>query len=351
MEGARKPYEIGSEFHWTGLPKGECLPWPGPNVWFQTGRDAFVAIWKNLSTGPGAALLLPDYFCQEVADNWKQGGIPIRYYSDNPSKCSPEWESVRARPGDVVLAVNYFGVRDGANWNHWKDVHDTVILVEDHSHDPFSGWAINSHADYAFASIRKIFPVPDGAIVWSPRLRQLPLEPLHGGWEGSALKLAAMILKMDYLKGGNGTSKGIFRELQVKGESSLGKDHLGPMLPWSKILVSCGYPVEWRKRRACNVEQLISLTKGHMFIRPLFKEPFEESCPFNAVFLFPTKETREETRYRLIQNKVYPSVHWNHGDCFSKDSRNLSELILTVPVDQRYNDEDIRYIATILWTD
>ena len=229
MADVFRPYEIGSEFHWMGLPQGKYLKWPEPNVWFQTGRDAFVALWRYLSTGPDAVLHLPDYFCQEVTDNWKQSGIPIKYYSDNPSKCSPDWgKSVHARPGDVVLAVNYFGVRNGENWNHWKNAHDAVILVQDHTHDPFSGWAINSRADYVLASIRKTFAVPDGAIVWSPSCRPLPAEPAHKGWSGSALKFAAMVYKMECLQGKNWVTKENFGELQIK--ENLGKDHV--MVPF-----------------------------------------------------------------------------------------------------------------------
>jgi hypothetical protein len=41
------------------------------------------------------------------------------------------------------------------------------LLVEDHSHDPFSPWAVGSSADYAFCSLRKTLPVPDGGLLWS----------------------------------------------------------------------------------------------------------------------------------------------------------------------------------------
>ena len=27
-----QPWEIGSEFHWTGLPEGPFIPWPQPRV-------------------------------------------------------------------------------------------------------------------------------------------------------------------------------------------------------------------------------------------------------------------------------------------------------------------------------
>ena len=75
---------------------------------------------------------------------------------------------------DVVLAVNYFGVRAGEPWQQWREKH-ACVLLEDHSHDPVSGWAQSSRADYAFSSLRKTMPVPDGAILWSPLGHPLPI--------------------------------------------------------------------------------------------------------------------------------------------------------------------------------
>ena len=67
----------------------------------------------------------------------------------------------------MVVGVNYFGVREAEPWQAWRE-RTECILVEDHAHDPASAWATTSTADYAFSSLRKTLPVPDGAILWSP---------------------------------------------------------------------------------------------------------------------------------------------------------------------------------------
>jgi hypothetical protein len=195
-------WEIGGEFHWPGLAAEQCISWPKPCNWFALGRNIVLAIWRQYSSqNRSATLLVPDYFCPEVMACWKRAGVKMYCYADDPRWSQPDWDSLDPSPGDLVLAVNYFGVRTGSVWQAWHQAHEFVILVEDHSHDPLSNWALTSKADYAFASMRKTFPVPDGALLWSPRQHQLPPEPKSRNWSGSALKLAAMIWKSEYLAG------------------------------------------------------------------------------------------------------------------------------------------------------
>jgi hypothetical protein len=96
------------------------------------------------------------------------GLIEIAVYADDPCRPEPDWSTLQPANDDVVLAVNYFGIRSGEPWRRWHEKR-SCFLLEDHSHDPVSGWALHSRADYAFSSLRKRMPVPDGAILWSPK--------------------------------------------------------------------------------------------------------------------------------------------------------------------------------------
>lgn len=351
MTFLKERYEIGSEFHWTGLPDGTYLPWPEPKVWFQSGRNVVVALWKYLSPNGKVVLHLPGYFCREVTDYWRRKGISIRSYLDYPTMDNPDWGTLETRRGDFVLAVNFFGLRDGKEWDSWKAAHENVILLEDHTHDPFSVWASNSKADYAFASIRKLFPVPDGAFIWSPCGHRLPAEPTFNGWEGSALKFAGMVLKTEYLKGETWPAKEAFRDLQTDGEHSLGKNDSGSLSPWSRTLLERGYPLRWRERRLNNLNRLLSYLGQKSSMRPLFTRALGQSCPFNAIFMFDSHNAREKTRSLLIQNKVYPAIHWDQGHDCEKGCLDISKRILTIPADQRYGETDIDFIASILLQD
>jgi len=334
-------YEIGSEYHWGGFPDGQCLQWPVPHIFLQTGRSALLTIWNYILKRPNSVLFVPDYFCSDVITSWSRNGIPVSFYYDNPLCDCPEWSSLKPKPGDVVLSVNYFGVRDGVVWDDWRGNNKDIILVEDHTHDPFSAWAVSSQADFAFASIRKIFPVSDGAIVWSPKKHDISYVPTAADWTGSTLKFAAMVLKNEYLNGAKWLEKSEIRELQMGGEHQLGCDNCSAITPWSKIVLCAGYPVEWRRRRAENVNQIFLQMEGHPTIKPLFSIPRSACCPFNAVFLFPSNESRNIARDALINNCIYPSIHWEPDWFFRGESRDLAEKILTIPVDQRYGLKDM----------
>ncbi|HEX2293058.1 MAG TPA: hypothetical protein VHH55_07080, partial [Gaiellaceae bacterium] len=209
-------WEVGGEFHSPVETPRPFHPWPRPAVWYALGRHAVEAL---VETRRLRTLWLPDYFCHEVAAGWADR-VPLRTYEDDPRWPEPRWETLEAREGDAVVAVNFFGVRAGTGWAERKA---GWLLVEDHSHDPFSPWAVGSQADFAFCSVRKTLPVPDGGILWSPRGLDLPPQP-RGTAEGSELKLAAMLLKGRYLAAGGGNDlKERFRRLQLEGEEQLAR--------------------------------------------------------------------------------------------------------------------------------
>jgi hypothetical protein len=316
---------------------------------YASGREALLAAWRNLKDDPARALFVPDYFCDEVVSWWERRGVAIRRYGDGPYRPAPDWETLTVSPGDAVLAVNYFGVRDGKTWDSWRRAHGDVLLVEDHSHDPLSGWALDSVADYAFSSLRKTFPTPDGAILWSPSGLPLPDEPISGDWRGSALKLAAMVLKSDYLAGRKEESvKEAFRSFQIEGEKLLGEATEPGVSPWGRFLLATGFPIRWRERRKENVMMFMDLIAGIPSVRPLFTDWPASHCPLNAVLLFPTRGERDACSRHLVESGVYPSVHWEQRDGSSQESLDLSGRILTVPADQRYGRDDIMRVASII---
>jgi len=341
--------DIGSEFHWMGFPQEPFLPWPDPCIWFRSGRCAFLSIWNKRTTdSQQKQLWVPDFFCHDVTSYWEKSGVNIRLYKDDPRWPYPDWKTLTPQSEDIVLAVNYFGVREGVMWQEWQQKHPEVMLVEDHSHDPFSPWAQSSTATYAFASIRKIFPTPDGAILWSPQHYQLPPEPCDQNMEGSALKLAAMIWKKEYLDSSNRepSLKDAYRAFQIKGEKELSNSNNPGIATWSRSLLAYGFPKQWRTQRKTNANSLLKLLADHSKFEPLFQNWHNGFCPFNVVLVFNSTLHRETFLRYLITRGIYPAIHWTiHKG--SKRVINLSSRILTIPVDQRYNLDDMERIASV----
>ena len=104
-------WEVGGEFHWMGLPPAPFIPWPNAASWYLLGRHALVALLQLLPPGP-RRLWVPSYFCFDVADYWRSF-IEVATYSDDPRRAEPEWSTLQPEATDVVIPVNYFGVRSG----------------------------------------------------------------------------------------------------------------------------------------------------------------------------------------------------------------------------------------------
>lgn len=65
-------------------------------------------------------------------------------------------------------------------------------------------------------------------------------------------------------------------------------------------------------------------------------ELYEGNVPFGFVIL---TNKRDELYNYCIKQNIYCNIHW-------KDSKNLlSEHIMTIPCDQRYEEKDMKYIV------
>jgi hypothetical protein len=280
-------------------------------------------------------------------------GFELLFYRDHPDSQEPLWESLKVKPGDWVLAVNYFGVRQEGRWADYQKENPEVIVVEDHSHDPFSPWARQSKAPYAFASLRKTLPLPDGAVLWSPQERWIP-EPKGPTPGGAYWKLEAMLLKGVYLKGGR-LEKEVFRGLQTKGEASLALSLDGRASEFTAGILPLLPVAGLRKKRAANVSKLLALLSGSPLpFKPLFSRWPKGSVPFNLVLLCETETGRERLLSHLIAHQVYAAVHWPQegkgkfplsGD---KYAQAISRRILTIPVDFRCRSIDLERLAELL---
>src|SRR5262249_32639238 len=104
-------WEIGSEFYWMGLPQPPFLPLPEPRTWYLLGRHAVFGLLSSLPTAR-RRLWLPGFFCHDVANYWRALS-QIKLYADDPRWPEPDWSTLQPTSDDVVLAVNYFGIRSG----------------------------------------------------------------------------------------------------------------------------------------------------------------------------------------------------------------------------------------------
>ena len=309
------------------------------------GRQCIVVLisqygWKRI--------WMPDYFCYEVIDTIKkQTGIEVKCYEDNPLY-EGQVEDLPFKDGDVLLRMNFFGMRGLRN-----NKRIPCPVIEDHTHDPFGHWALYSDADWCVASIRKILPIPEGGMMWSPKGHQLSVavDSSDENEKIAAIRWKGMVMKASYLKG-EAVNKEEFRKHYTETEEWF--DHAEPVLIDSRSMdvVSKRLDINlWQSSKRKNWQLLKSLLSDNRGLQiPLnILQPEEEACTaFSLILLLDSKEHRDAVRKRLIEACVYPAILWSVPDSASAASKDFSERMLSIHCDGRYTEDDIKQLAEII---
>ena len=350
MNEVIKRWEHGSDFH---CPKFELLfgraehPWNSGCEKYGSGRDALRALLLHGAQEIGwRRVFVPSFFCQDVVAAMQIPDLDLVLYSDAPRE-GPVWPA-DLRAGDVVFVVNYFGLRWDLDTSGLRDL--GAMVIEDHSHDPWSDWARTSTADYCLVALRKTLPLPEGGVIWSPRSRGLPRTyPVTGTRQRAAdAKRAGMLLKRLYLQG-NPVAKEEFRALLVAGEKEIADNDISGMTSTSKALLNWEPVKQWRDQRARNFRdfaQALEQASGLSLLRP----DRAECVPFNLTLVTDTASQCASLRKGLIARQIYPATLWSleHPQVPGTAERHidLSRRIVSLHCDSRYSGKDMRRVAT-----
>ncbi len=340
-------WEVGSEFHWDGGVLvdacGAAEEWlPAPHALFASGSGALTALLRQLRP---SRLHVPTFFCMGVVEALAEHA-DLGWYRELPDGTGPHLDTLDARPGDAVLVNNLFGRGYREPWDAWSADHPRVTVIEDHTHDPLSDWARASTAAYCVTSLRKTLPVPDGALLWSPREKPLP-SPVGAESPAAALKLTAMVLKAAWLAGRD-VDKPAFRALQQAGELGL-RNCAAPASAFTRAVLPRLDVWRLRSVRAENAQALVKSLGADR--QPLDHGP-PDAVPFHVQLLCGSEAARDALLAELARERIFAPVHWRQpatgfwsGDA---DAAGYAARILTVPADHRYGTADMERVAAAL---
>lgn len=349
-----KVWEVGSEFHWSDayLTPADADPnitLPS-GVLFSRARGALAVVMRmRAASGAPACIHLPSYFCMDIAQ-YLAGLGEVRWYRHLPGQ-GVDFSTLDPARGDMVLALNMFGAETGADWQGWGG-RDRVCLIEDHSHDPLSPWATARHGDYAIASLRKTLPIPDGALLWSPRDHPLPATGT-GKPQGADAKLAAMLLKAGYLNGA-AIAKDAFRVLQLAGEAQLDADDGAPAHDVTRAVLGALDLAGLREQRARNHQLFTAaLTDAPIAgVEPVFATIPQGCVPYNPILRFSSRAERDRVRRRLAERAIFAPCHWQQDEpgftSGDPDAMRLAARLLTIPLDFRCTPDDVARVVALL---
>ena len=300
-----------------------------------TARSAFRLLERHLQP---RRVWLPSYLCAVMLEAFEQ--TPIHFYAmDEHLRPADGW-LCEIRPGDVVIFIDYFGF---AFWEeHGREARRSGAWVVEDACQAMLNDRFSEHSHYVITSPRKFVGVPDGGVLLAAAGTDLPPcelpAPSAEWWLGA---LAAAQLRGEFDR--HGGDRGWFHLFQQAEAASPCEPTRMSELSSLLLRHSINYDAVTRRRRE-NYRVLASELK-HLAMFP--------DLPSHVTPLgFPIRILdRDRTRHILFGGDIYPPVHWPLAGAVPAvftASHQLSDEIMTLPCDQRYDVGEMQRMVDCL---
>lgn len=314
---------IGGYFEWEFPTNNGWFP-HSEGVLLNSGRHSLEYILKSL--GDIRRIWIPYYTCNVILQPLECLGIPYSFYHINNDFTLAE--DIILQKDEYLIYTNYFGIMDA----YCKELasYYGYQLILDYAQAFFAPHIDNINTFY---SPRKFVGIPDGGIAYSNY-------PLCVEFQKDlSYNKCVHLLKRHELTPMDGYKD--FKESSYK----IANTPISSMSNLSrKILSSLDYE-RIRKIRISNFAFLqIYLSESNKLRIPSL-ESF--SCPM----VYPYYTNNLELRERLITNQVFVATYWPNilEWCNERDIEyELCKKMIAIPIDQRYDVEDMMRIIEII---
>ena len=280
------------------------------------------AIYYALKMMDIHSIHVPYYFCGSVFKMIQNTGISIKRYYLDEHLC-PVLDNIGEDEG--IILVNYFGCMN----KRIKEILDRYKnIIIDQTHSFFSAPVFREDIFNVY-SCRKFFGVPDGGFLVGMNLKDIQLKQCK-----ISDHFLYLVKSFEY-----GTNSSYQEKLQ---SDSFFMDNYCAMSNLTRTMLSSidyQYIADKRKK---NFEALHKkMSKYNIF-------KLEE--PEDPLYLYPFLPS-ENIKRALIDRKIYVPAIWRELVCqdfYGTIEYEMSEKGVFLPVDQRYDIEDMEYIADIV---
>jgi hypothetical protein len=235
---------------------------------------------------------------------------------------------------DVVIVIHYFGFPNAILENLMaRRVEIAFGIVEDCVQAPYTN-GLGGSGDYAISSLRKWWPAPDGAAVTAGWELSEQLAPPDEGFV--SMRQSAKILR------GAGLCEQEQLSLIERSEAALSVFPRQCSWVSSKLLDSVPREAACTSRRA-NWRVLQGGLASINGLKPLFEDLPDEVVPLSYPVMV-AHGRRDGLRDHFRRRRIFCPIHWPAMADWPDESRRLSDGILSLPLDQRYDGEDMERV-------
>ena len=270
-------------------------------------------------------IYIPYYTCEVILDPIKACNISYEFYSIN--EFLEPVQKYELGCNEAFLYTNYFGIKDDAV-EKLANIYRSQLII-DNSQAFFSKALTGVDTFY---SARKFFGVADGAYLSTDVLLNEELE------QAMSYNRMSHLLKRPDISAETGYNDFILENWMLRDV---------PMKKMSKITDKILSGIDYEKVMNVRKENFLLLA-NELDNKNLLKiNSSQEITPM----VYPLFIEKENLKGKLIENKIYAATYWPNVlkwcSC-NQFEYNLAKYIISIPIDQRYNKEDMRYIVEFL---
>ena len=288
-----------------------------------SGRNAFKYILKVRTP---KKVFIPNYICNSVIEPLEE--LKINYEFFNIDENFEIVQDVILKENEMIFYVNYFALKS----NYIKSLVDKYSdkLIIDNTQAFFEKPLKGIDTIY---SPRKFFGVSDGGYLSTNKFLDEDLEQ-----DESYASSIQILGRMD-------KNASTFYDDYQKAEQRLINQPIKQMSKLTQNILSSIDYEDVIKRRKENFDYLHKELENMNLIK------IESDLEF-VPFVYPLMIKDESLRQKLIEKKIYIAKYWNEV----LDRKNVSDIekdfvngILPLPVDQRYDLDDMKKIMKIIY--
>jgi hypothetical protein len=304
-----------------GLQLSDGKPYYPNLIALNTARNSLEYILKIKGY---TTIYLPYFTCEVLLEPIKKLGL-VYYFYEIDNQFNPLVDYIAA-DDTCFLYTNYFGVKT----NTVKEIARSIknLIVD------------NAQAFYAepipgidcFYSSRKFFGVSDGAYLYTSSDKRLATEV-----DSSYERFSHLVRAVDQ------NSEAGYAEF-VKNDASLNDNEIRQMSPvTSKLLAAIDYD------RCAEIRK-----ENFAFLHAQFAEINELKFDFtleDVPMVYPLLINRSDLKQRLIAERIFVATYWPNVLTWTQPGSTeyyLTENIVPLPIDQRYNLDDMQYMLSIV---
>lgn len=318
-------------------------------VFLSGGQSTIRFIVEDLSIKENEYILIPSYLCPTMLYILKEKNIKYDFYKINKdlsidiNDINLKLNKIKAK---AVLFINYFGFYyNKATLDFFNKLKENNIKIIEDSVQMLWIDKENFIGDYVFNSYRKFLPVDGSLVICKTKKIFKEVQDDYYKYINKARLTKTLYtsfnigIENDFLELYEKSEEEYYKRSEIYGMNTISKKIL------SKVDIDY-----IRKKRADNYSYLHDEFENIKEIDILFhKNKINNIIPVGFPIII---NNRNYIRNELRKNHIFCPVHWNIlNEKWAKhyeDSIYISQNILTIPIDQRYDYHDMdRIVKTI----